>query len=413
MQRHSFFINGLCNRTVLLPDRVVFPSRPCFFPNQTKVETSAELAMVQSSLTGPLSAGSTQHDPSWGTTLSQQIAQAAQLLRQARSPLLVVDAIDLAGAAEIVALARRLQARLDHAHTSCLGPLQEQGVHLTSHGEAGLRADHLLIIGDISSALGDDEGLARLLQPRDGRAFSYIGRGSPNPDAISPATYETPPEAIHAMLGAMVASAAGRKIDPSSPIASCAAELVSRMEEARYGVAVFAVGLIDETSQYALMSLINTLALKTRWTMLPIAVPAGQSELTRMTQALTGLPPPMAFRTCRATHDAYLHSARNVASRGECDVAVWLSSSRNPQPDWLKSVPQLVTITGQADPPAGSSAHIEIGIAGVDHAGIVEPSELGSFVAIEPLTETARPSAASVIAALCAELAPLAEENHA
>lgn len=345
--------------------------------------------------------------------MSQQIAQAAQLLRQAKSPLLVVDAIDLAGASEAISLARRLQSRLDHAKQSCLGPLQEQGVHLTSHGEAGLRCDHLLVIGDVSAALGDDEGLARLLQPRADRQFSYIGSGSPIPDALSPSNYATPPEKIHAVIGALAAAAGGRKISEASGLASWAGAFAAEMEKAKYGVAVFAVGHIDEASQYALMSLINTLAAKTRWTMLPLAVPAGQSELTRMTQAHTGLPPPMAFRTCRATHDAWLHSARNVISRGECDLAVWLSSSRNPPPQWLTKAPQLVTITGQSTPPAGSSAHIEIGIAGVDHAGILEPSELGSFVAIEPMTQTSRPSAASVVRSLCAELAPLAEETHA
>jgi len=335
--------------------------------------------------------------------VSDALTEAAGRLRAARCPLIVVDAVDLAAAAQCVALARAAGARLDHAQPSSLAPMQEQGSHLTSHGEATLRADHVLLVGPFAKAGRDDEGLARLLRPGEGRAFTHIGpAGSlPPTNGLEIASFDVPERDLHAAIGCLSALAANQLVSPSAPASNWAADVVSAMRSAAYGVATFAVGQIDTHSQHALMRLVDTLAAQTRWAMLPLAVPDGQGELTRMCQALTGLPPPLVFSPKRPRHDPVLGGARGVAGRGEADVGVWICASRKPPPDWLLATcRELISITAEPGTSDTDVLHIEVGIPGVDHPAIVEPSELGTFVAMSPVRESARAAAASVLCAI-------------
>ena len=155
----------------------------------------------------------------------------------------------------------------------------------------------------------------------------------------------------------------------------------------------------------ALAGLVEDLSVTTRWTALPLGTPAGQSELIRMSLALTRLPPPLSFAKAIAQHDPWLYGAANIMKRGESDLVVWVSASERPLPDWIGKAPRIAVISSHRQPLRGATVQIETGIAGVDHAAIIEPSELGAFAAIHPAKQSSRPSAASVLRAMTSQFA--------
>ena len=104
-------------------------------------------------------------------------------------------------------------------------------------------------------------------------------------------------------------------------------------------------GALSDLEGHALLGLLDDLSLNTRWNGLPLAIPAGQNELQRMSSSLTGVPAPLAFGGNKPRHDRWQHGARNIIKRGDCDAVLWLSSSAKQVPDWLSNVNNIYAIS--------------------------------------------------------------------
>ncbi len=326
-------------------------------------------------------------------------------LNTAHNPLIVVDAIDLAGASESVELARSVGATIDHSAPDNIALLQEQGWLGTTPGEAVLRSDAVLLVGPLPEHIATDEALRRLCDSDKQRSFRYIGSQAP-PGAIANlvgkglAGTDVGNISLTALIGALRAHVAGNAFDADDATRTAVKALGDWLTGAKYGVAVFAKGALSDLEGHALLGLLDDLSLKTRWNGLPLASPAGQNELQRMSSSLTGLPAPLAFHGTQPRHDRWQHGARNVIARGECDAVLWLSSSDNPIPNWLSSFTNLYAISAHGGALAGVKAQAEIGVAGVDYAAILEPAEIGAFAAITPPEASNRGSAAYVIGSI-------------
>ncbi len=85
-------------------------------------------------------------------SLDQAAATAARLLMSSRQPLFAGLGTDVDGARRAVALAERVGGVIEHMHSASilrdLDCLRETGVMLTTPGEARVRADVLLLVGD-------------------------------------------------------------------------------------------------------------------------------------------------------------------------------------------------------------------------------------------------------------------------
>ena len=85
-------------------------------------------------------------------SLEEAAAAAAQLLARSGQPLIAGLGADIEGARAAIALAKRLGGVVDHMHSAALmrdlDCLRETGVMLTTPGEARVRADVVLLVGD-------------------------------------------------------------------------------------------------------------------------------------------------------------------------------------------------------------------------------------------------------------------------
>lgn len=324
----------------------------------------------------------------------------AKLLAASRQPLIIIDAIDLAGAAAAVELARASAAVLDHAEPTNVRLMQDQGWLGTTQGEAVLRADAVLLTGPLTPHLGNDEAFRKLAE-RPGRALYYIGPKATAPRVANLSIIDTGNAPAFETIGILRALVAGRPVDADKALVAYA----DKLKAAKYGVAAFSSGALDEITGFALAGLIEDLSVTTRWTALPLGTAPGQGELIRMSLALTRLPPPLSFVKAVAQHDPWLFGASNIVKRGEADFVVWVAASERPVPDWVSKAPRVAVISSHRQPLRGVAAQIETGIAGVDHAAIIEPSELGTFAALTPAKQSARATAASVLRAVASEFA--------
>ncbi len=333
------------------------------------------------------------------------VGAIADGLNGAHNPLIVVDAIDLAGAAEAVELARSVGATIDHSAPENIALLQEQGWLGTTPGEAVLRADAVLLVGPLPEHIATDEALRRLCDSDKRRTFRYIGNQAP-PGAIANlvdkglAGTDVGNISLTALIGALRAHVADQVFHTDDATRAAVSVLGDWLKNANYGVAVFATGALSDLEGHALLGLLDDLSLKTRWNGLPLAVPAGQNELQRMSSSLTGLPAPLSFECASPSHDRWRFGARDMIKRGECDAVLWLSSSQNAVPDWLSGVANLYAISAHDNALPNVKAQADIGIAGVDYAAILEPAEIGAFAAITPPNTSNRGSAACVIGAI-------------
>lgn len=333
-------------------------------------------------------------------------AGIAKALGASRQPLLIIDAIDLAGAAAAVELARTAGCVLDHAEPTNVRLMQDQGWIGTTQGEAVLRADAVLLTGPLAPGLADDEAF-RKLTDRPGRALYYIGSGATAPNLPGLQIIDTGNASALEAIGVLRALVAGRPVNADAAMSGHAEKLKS----AKYGIAAFSTGALDDLTGMALAGLIEDLSVTTRWTALPLGTPSGQSEMIRMCLGLTRLPPPLSFARAVAQHDPWLYGAANILKRGETDLVLWIAASERPVPEWVLRAPRVAAVSSHRQPLRGVVSQIEIGVPGVDHAAILEPAELGAFAALTPATGSNRPTAAAVLRAITSEFA--AKETRA
>ncbi len=335
------------------------------------------------------------------------IEKAAALLEQSNAPLVVVNHVDLAGAAAAVTLAQQVGAMLDHASPTGLGPSQGQGTLGTVPGEAYLRADLVIVAGPISDILAKDVAFRRLATPNSSRTVVRLGNAETTGGQFSFAeSFSLGGQELREQLGVLNALAQGRPVglEPGST-AEAKRFVEERMSQAKYGVFVFAADAIDEHAQFAMMSLANLLSAETRWSVLALGGPAGQAGLIRMCQALTGLPPPLSFAGARPAHDPLLYRAPDVIERGEADAVLWLSACEKVLPDWINGVP-LAAVTARPNAIPTARAQVTIGKPGIDHAALSEDALSGFITAHAQTSPVSKASAAQVIEAICEELAP-------
>lgn len=345
-------------------------------------------------------------------TTRRGIEQAAALLDQSRAPVVVINRVDLAGAAAAVTLARQAGAVLDHAAPTGLGPTQEQGTLGTVPGEAYLRADVVIIAGPVTDTLANDAAFRRLATPSPKRTVIRLGNTETAGGLFASAeSFSLGGQELGEQLGVLNALAQDRPVNLyDGPAAEAKRFVEERLKRAKYGVFVFAPEAIDAHAQFAMMSLANVLSAETRWSVLPLGRPAGQAELIRMCQALTGLPPPLSFASVRPVHDQLVYHAPEVIKRGEADAILWVSACEQALPDWINSLP-VAAITARPDAILTASAQLSIGKPGIDHAALLEDALTGFVAAHAQTSPVSKASAAQVIEAICEQLA--ASQNGA
>ena len=313
-------------------------------------------------------------------------------------------------------LAERIGGVVEHMHSGAvlrdLDCMRETGVMLTTPGEARVRADLLLLVGD-----GLEETwpalINRLLAVRAGTdggavARSVVWLAPSGGDRLS--TFDGPIEVIAAGMGVTLAAnlAALRARIKGRPVAASGIPPVTldalsdRLKAAKFGVAVWSAQSLGPLELEMLNGLVRDLNETTRFSTLPLPAPDNGQGVLAACGWMTGFPMRTGFGSGAPQHDPWRFDAQRLVASGETDCVVWVSAFGTPAPKWLRTQ-RFIALSGRdtkfADEP---NVRFVIGRPGVDHDAVLHSPDVGALVAARVGTRTSGPSAADALGRIAA-----------
>ena len=317
---------------------------------------------------------------------SAAIERAATLIAASAAPLIAGLATEVDGARAALALADACGAAVDHLRAEglmrLLLPLIERGAVLTTLSEMRNRADLVLVFGPDPRRIAPrlfERALTPtgLFLPEGDRRVIFLA-GEPEaglPAHVSAETIPAQPERLSELAGALARLTRGGAL-PKPEIAGVPAarlaELATQMQQARYGVALFAPGLIEENEPElavaAILHLVQGLNRATRWAALPVA---GGDGLVGASQAMlwqSGVPLRSRFAADGPHFAPRRLSAERLLATGETDLLIWVSAFRPvPPPD--AAVPLIALVHPETRFARAPAVFLPVGVPGVDHGG--------------------------------------------
>ena len=349
-------------------------------------------------------------------SLEDAAAAAARLLAQSRQPLITELGADIEGARAAIALAERVGGVIEHMHSAelmrDLDCLRESGVMLMAPGEARVRADVVLLVGDglLEAWPGLNERLLRPPATPEGvdvaRRIIWL---APQPNAKLPG-FGGDIEVVAAGLGSTLAAnlAALRARVKGRPVAQAQIPLPALdalagvVKGARFGVAVWTAASLGALEIEMLNGLVRDLNETTRFSTLPLAAPDNGAGVLAACGWMTGFPMRTGFGAGAPVHDPWRFDAERLVASGETDCALWISAFGAAPPAWRSTVNFIAvcerTIRFASEP----NVRIAIGRPGVDHDGIVHSSDAGALIAAPAARRSAAPSVAQALARISA-----------
>ena len=295
------------------------------------------------------------------TTVDQAIAAAAQLLANAKAPLIAGLGTDVAGARATLALADRIGAVVDHMNMPAklrnILTLQNSGWITTTLAEIKNRADFILIVG--SGVLKRfPRFLERAVWPKnamfvgDAAARKVIFLGELDGLVIDAPAAVTRLQCDHLSLPRIVAALRAlvnrQQIDPihlAPADLQTLQRLAGEMRHARYGVVVWAAPDFDfphgELAIQTLAEMIKDLNKTIRFAGFPLGGSDGDFSSNGVQTWQTGLPLRSRYGKSGLDYDPNRYGASELLAAKEVDALLWISSfsaGRTPPVDQIPSI---------------------------------------------------------------------------
>ena len=347
-------------------------------------------------------------------TLPDAIQHAAAILRDATQPAFGGLATDVAGSRAALALAERLGGAVDHLGSRALmrnvRVLQDRGALTTTFAEVRNRADLIVVAGtDVVSrfprffervAFGD----AMFVRDRD-REIVFVGaQATQLPGGATPAHIRCDNRALGEVFGALRALCAGT-MPPRDHVAGVAlaelAHLAQRMQDARYGVLVWAAADLDfphaELAIEAMVACVSALNERTRFSSLPLGGNEGDVTANQVCLWQTGFPVRTSFAGGLIDHDSGRYALEALLANDEVDALVWISSfdaALAPPPSRVHTI--VLGRSGMSVAPA-PAVQIDVATPGVDHAGHFFRGDAVVAVRLQKIAQTPLPRVADVL----------------
>ena len=374
------------------------------------------------SLTDPISAEAAASIDGAAASLDDAAAAAARLLAESRQPLIAGLGADIEGARAAIALGQRVGGVIDHMHSAAmlrdLDCLRETGIMLTTPGEARVRADVILLVGDGLTRAWPQLN-ARLLAPPARPEGVNVKRrvvwlAPPTDTRIS--SFDRDIEVFAAGLGptlaanlaALRARVKGRAVAQTQLSLAALDSIATTIKAARFGVAVWAAESLGALEIEMLHGLVRDLNETTRFSTLPLPALDNGAGVLAACGWTTGFPMRTGFGGGAPTHDPWRFDSSRLVATGETDCVLWISAFGVAPPACLnatKSIALCERATRFAKVP---NVRIAVGRPGVDHNAVMHSSDTGTLVTA---TASARGRAPSVAQALQRIGAYLGEAN--
>ncbi len=351
--------------------------------------------------------------------LDSALTEAAKILDESRHPLIAGLGTDVAGARAAIALAERTGAVIDHMNSGALfrdlDVMRSSGVMQTTPHEAQWRADTLLLVGPglaetwpelllrLPGSMRqspNNVGIARRgfwLCP--GRDLEIIASSGAKVEAVG-----KEPRDLPALLAALRARIAGRRIGKTRVSSTMLDEVSSGLKTARFGVAIWSAATLDALTIEMLCGLVNDLNATTRFSTLPLAPADNAWGVLQTCGWLTGFPMRTGFGRGSAKHDPWLFDGGRLVDSHETDCVLWISAYRAREPEW-RDPPPMIALTGHgAAFRAPPRVYIHVGCPGVDHASVQHLDSTGALAVVEATRPSNTISVAEAITRIASAL---------
>jgi formylmethanofuran dehydrogenase subunit B len=351
-------------------------------------------------------------------SLDAAAVAAARLIARSHQPLIAGLGADIDGARAAIALAERVGGVIEHMHSAALlrdlDSMRETGVMLTTPGEARVRADVVLLVGDGLTetwpALNE-----RLLRPParpEGvdvkRRIAWL---APQASVKMP-SFDGDIEVIAAGVGSTLAAnlAALRARVKGRPIAQARVplamldSLAASLKGARFGVAVWTAESLGALEIEMLNGLVRDLNETTRFSTLPLGAPDNGAGVLAACGWATGFPMRTGFGAGVPIHDPWRFDAERLVASGETDCVLWISAFEASPPAWLSAANVIALCESTAEFAKEPNVRITVGRPGFDHDAVTHSSDIGTLVAETASARTATPSVAEAIERIAAGL---------
>lgn len=357
-------------------------------------------------------------------SLEAAIAKAADILKQAKHPLIGGLATDIHGMRAVMNLAGTAGATLDHmnGYSSMrnLLVLQNSGWQTTTLTEVRNRVDLLVVIGtDIVSSFprffermvwnqetlfGQDTGTREVIY-LGGRDLDTSAGVSPSgkPPEVLPCDLERLPEAL-AALRAIAADKPLHAQDVAGIPTGALRKLADRLKAAKYGVIVWSATALDfphaELAIQSITGLVGDINKTTRCSGLPLSGNDGDVGAYNTSAWISGYPLRSSYRRDHPDYDPYHYDSKRLLGEGETDALVWINSyspKRLPPDNTLPNIVIGHPATQFAHEPA---VFIPVATPGIEIKGIQFRSDSSVALPLKSLRQTTLPSLAEVLAAI-------------
>jgi formylmethanofuran dehydrogenase subunit B len=363
------------------------------------------------SVRDPIRAEATASIDGAPASFDDAIAAAARLLARSRQPLIAGLSADIDGARAAIALAEQVGGVVEHVHSAALlrdlDCLRETGIMLTAPGEARVRADVVLLVGD-GRLQTWPHLIERLLAPPARPEGADVKRRivwlAPHADARLPG-FDGVIEVHAAGLGATLAAnlaalrarVKGRPVAQTQIALPALDALAGFMKSARFGVAVWTAASLGTLEIEMLNGLARDLNETTRFSTLPIPAPDNGAGVLAACGWMTGLPVRTGFGAGVPIHDPWRFDAERLVASGETDCVLWISSFGATPPAWPSEVNFIALCEPMTQFAKAPNVHISVGRPGVDHDAVMHSSDIGTLVASTASARTATPSVAQAL----------------
>lgn len=344
-------------------------------------------------------------------SLDAAAAAAARLLARSNQPLIAGLGADTEGARAAIALAEQVGGVIEHVHSAALmrdlDCLRETGVMLVTPGEARVRADVVLLVGD-GLAQTWPQLSERLLRPPARPEGADVKRRivwlAPQAGARTPG-FDGDIEVVAAgdgatfaaNLAALRARVKGRRVGQTQIPLPALDGLADTLKGARFGVAVWTAASLGALEIEMVHGLVRDLNDTTRFSTLPLAPPDNGAGVLAVCGWMTGFPMRTGFGAGAPIHDPWRFEAARLVASGETDCVLWISAFDEAPPTWVSAANVIALCERTTRFAKEPNVRISVGRPGVDHDAVVHSSDAGTLVAVVASARTAVLSVAEAL----------------
>ncbi len=324
-------------------------------------------------------------------SLDDAIDAVCRILKKSHTPLFAGLGSDVGGMRQVMHLADKTGAVLDHMHGNALIRntlvLQDLGWIMTTMAEIRNRADLVIFAGTDATnfprfyerVIWNEQSMFKL--KNDDRQIVYIGdklntKSGINPNGKRPTVLACKTEQIGEIVGSLHALVAKGNLDVKEVAGikiNVLHTLAEKMKSAKYGVIVWAPGELDiphaELTIQNLSEFTKYMTRITRFAGFSLGGNDGGMTANSVCAWQSGYPLRVNFNKGYPDYDAHRYSTRNVLKNKEVDALLWISSFKSNINPPRASFPSIVMGGPETKLNFKPDVFIPVSTPGIDHSG--------------------------------------------